>query len=220
MVDCGGLARLEPGHVDPCVQHMTFGRRAFFGYVARPDGDVWWFSNVPWPKEHARDELDAIPMEVWRERVLAHHRDDPEPIPEIIRSAETVAGKWPLHVMPSLPRWHAGRVGLVGDAAHAMPPHAGQGASLALEDAVVLAKCLRDVPHVEQAFTTFEEIRQRRVKRIAEQARRTGDHKIPGPLKARVRDLLLPSFLKLGARQAAEIYAYRVDWQSPILSDN
>ena len=36
----------EPGRYE-----LIFGRRAFFGHVAAPDGEVWWFANVPWKAE-------------------------------------------------------------------------------------------------------------------------------------------------------------------------
>ena len=52
----------------------------------------------------------------------------------------------PIHAIPHLPTWHTGRMVVIGDAAHAPSPTSGQGASLAIEDAVVLAKCLRDLP--------------------------------------------------------------------------
>lgn len=55
---------------------------------------------------------------------------------------------------------------LVGDAAHAASPAAGQGASMALEDSAILAKCLRDLPDTQQAFTTYERHRRQRVERL------------------------------------------------------
>jgi 2-polyprenyl-6-methoxyphenol hydroxylase-like FAD-dependent oxidoreductase len=63
----------------------------------------------------------------------------------------------------SLPRWHEGRVMLIGDAAHAVSPNAGQGASLALEDAMHLAKLLCDCPDYATAFACFEQVQKPRV---------------------------------------------------------
>jgi FAD-dependent urate hydroxylase len=62
-----------------------------------------------------------------------------------------------------LPAWHKGPVCLIGDAAHAMTPSAGQDASMALEDAIVLTRCLRDAPDAERAFAAFEALRKDRV---------------------------------------------------------
>ena len=61
---------------------------------------------------------------------------------------------------------------LIGDAAHAVSPNAGQGASLALEDAMYLAKLLRDCPDHPTAFACFEQDRKPRVERIVAAGRR------------------------------------------------
>jgi salicylate hydroxylase len=55
-----------------------------------------------------------------------------------------VSDRWGLFHRPPLGRWTKGRVTLLGDAAHAMAPHHGQGANQSIEDAVVLAACLGD----------------------------------------------------------------------------
>jgi 2-polyprenyl-6-methoxyphenol hydroxylase-like FAD-dependent oxidoreductase len=78
-------------------------------------------------------------------------------------------------VMPSdvmtvtLPYWTSDRVALLGDAAHAMSPFVGLGASLALEDAYVLAGELVQLPHdIETALIHYENKRMPRVRRAQE----------------------------------------------------
>ena len=70
--------------------------------------------------------------------------------------------------------WHTRHTLIIGDAAHAASPATGQGASMALEDAVVLAKALRDSPTIQAALSAYEHLRRPRVEQnIAASARLT-----------------------------------------------
>ncbi|MFC5409478.1 FAD-dependent oxidoreductase [Larkinella bovis] len=218
MVDCGGFAYCHPADLPASgAMQMTFGKKAFFGSIAKPDGEVYWFSNVAWPNEPQRDELKAISDEVWRLRLLQNHASDPEPIPTILKSTPGEIGRWPVYDMPSLRTWHQGPVCLIGDAAHATSPHSGQGASLALEDAAVLAQCLRDSLKTETAFARFERLRKERVEKIVQQARRTGNGKmVTNPVAVWFRDLMLPFFIRMGAKAAEPVLAYQVNWDEEV----
>ena len=186
--------------------------------MVKPSDEVFWFSNVPWAKEATRDELSAISPEVWKERLLELHRDDPEPVLEIIKATPAREfGKWPTRDMPTLPVWYRGAVCVMGDAAHATSPSAGQGGSMALEDTMVLSKCLRDIPNIEQAFSTFQNLRKTRVEAVIQQARRNGSRKIPHPILGLIRDLLLPKFLKAGAKGIHQTYTYKINWAEKIV---
>lgn len=214
-VDCGGFAYPSPALPVTGRMQMTFGRRAFFGSVAKPDGEVCWFSNLRWPQEPRRGELAALSDEEWRRLLLEAHADDHEPIPTLIRSTPGPLGRWGVYELPSLPTWHRGPVCLIGDAAHAASPHMGQGASTALEDALVLARCLRDAHDVTRAFAAFESLRRERVERIVELARRNGQQKaIANPIGGFIRDLMLPLFIKLGG-SPDWLYGYRLEREAP-----
>ncbi|MFI9643757.1 FAD-dependent oxidoreductase [Micromonospora sp. NPDC051925] len=137
-----------------------------------------------------------------------------EPNGELRRHHRRVGpiGRWPLYHLPFLPAWHRGDVCLAGDAAHAISPHMGQGAALALEDAAMLARCLRDTGNVRGAFAAFEQRRRPRVEGLVLQARKTGGQMTPnGPVARALRDLMLPFFLKLSLKNAESVYGYRVD---------
>jgi FAD-dependent urate hydroxylase len=73
----------------------------------------------------------------------------------------------PLHVGPASAvrphRWRHGRCVLLGDAAHAFSPTFSQGGSLAIEDALVLARSLRDTPRLDEALDRYEVARADRV---------------------------------------------------------
>jgi 2-polyprenyl-6-methoxyphenol hydroxylase-like FAD-dependent oxidoreductase len=109
---------------------------------------------------------------------------------------------------------------IVGDAAHATSPASGQGASMAIEDAVVLAICLRDLPGVQQAFAAYEQLRRERVERVVAQGARSSSGKAAGPIARVLRDLMLPVVLKRvassGEKSLAWMYDYHIDWDEKV----
>jgi 2-polyprenyl-6-methoxyphenol hydroxylase-like FAD-dependent oxidoreductase len=208
--------------VEPGVNHLVFGRRSFFGYVAHPNGDVWWFANPPRRAEPSPDELAAVPAEAWRSHLRDLFRDDRVPALEVIDRTEHISSGWITYDLPPVPTWHTGRTVLIGDAAHAVSPSAGQGASLAIEDAVVLAKCLRDAPDPAAAFRTFEALRRPRVERMVAQGRRNGSGKAAGPVARVFRDLGMPVAMGLMFRGGRDpfrwVWDHRIDWDEPVAS--
>lgn len=74
--------------------------------------------------------------------------------------------KWALFDRDPLPVWSQGRVTLLGDAAHPMLPFHGMGAAMALEDAVVLARCFEAADSIEEAFTRYEGARVERANKV------------------------------------------------------
>ena len=87
-------------------------------------------------------------------------------IQEIIRSVD-VPYKWALALRPTMDTWSRGRCTLLGDACHPMVPFLAQGAVMALEDALVLARCLEKHPndHVT-AFAHYESARVPRANKV------------------------------------------------------
>jgi 2-polyprenyl-6-methoxyphenol hydroxylase-like FAD-dependent oxidoreductase len=76
----------------------------------------------------------------------------------------------PLETMFLEGPWHQGRVVLLGDAVHASTPHLGQGAGMAIEDAIVLAEELSRHDTAETAFTGYRERRFERCRYIVEES--------------------------------------------------
>ena len=91
---------------------------------------------------------------------------------------------------------------VIGDAAHATSPASGQGASMAIEDAVELGRCLRDLPDPAAAFAAYEGLRRDRVERVVAQGARSSNSKAAGPVGRVMRDLLLPRMLRRAAGPA------------------
>jgi 2-polyprenyl-6-methoxyphenol hydroxylase-like FAD-dependent oxidoreductase len=218
LISCGGYARLPKGalpHLPLATQHLVFGKEAFFGFLISPEGDVYWFENLAYPGTPRRSELEAIPGEEWKARIMALHKEDQPYIQEIIAATGHKLGMYPIYDIPTQPVWHKGPVALIGDAAHATSPSAGQGASLALEDAIVLAKCLRDLPDAGAAFQSFEQLRRERAERVVKFSRRRGQNKVTAnPVAHWLRDLTLPLILRTFAKEETLewVSGYKVAW--------
>ena len=218
LLSLGGIARTSRIAATPDAYHMIFGARVFFGYSARPSGDIYWFANVARASEPGRQELSAIAPHAWKRQLLELVADDLGPARTIIESAGEEVGAYPIHDMPVVPMWHRGPMVLVGDAAHATSPSSGQGASLAIEDAIVLARCLRDVPDQNDALAAYARLRRTRVEKIVKYSARIGRTKSMGPLARQLRDLMMPIALKYFARSSAHawMYTYHIDWHEKI----
>src|SRR5260221_6807293 len=115
-----------------------------------------------------------IVSDAWQERMLDLFQGDLPLISELIRATESPIIGYPIYDIPTQPIWQKGPVVLVGDAIHAVSPGAGQGASLAVEDAIVLAKCLRDREDLSQVFATYEHLRRALVEHMVRYVRSLG----------------------------------------------
>ncbi|MGN9906908.1 FAD-dependent oxidoreductase [Phytohabitans sp. LJ34] len=219
LISNGGYARGVTVDSAPGDYEMIFGRKAFFGYAMSPDGEVWWFANVPRRPEPARGEVERVGTEEWRARLLELFAADAGPALPLIRAtpAEEFAAMTPVHAIPHLPRWHSRRMVVIGDAAHAPSPSSGQGASLSVEDAVVLAKSLRDTDDPADAFARFEAVRRPRVEQIVKWAAKVNSGKAAGPVARVFRDAMLPVVLKLTANSKTirDTYAHKLEWDAP-----
>jgi len=115
---------------------------------------------------------------------------------QIVDSADVVYK--PLEAVFVDEPWYRGRVLLIGDAAHATTPHLGQGAGMAIEDAVVLAEELTAGGHLEAQLQRFMARRFERCKYISEMSLLAGEKEVQ-------RD---PSFDRIGlVKQMLEVTA-------------
>jgi salicylate hydroxylase len=118
---------------------------------------------------------------------------------------------WSLFRLRDLPRWTAGRVALLGDAAHPVLPYLAQGAALAVEDALTIAACLAAAPgDVPAAFRRYQTIRRPRAVRVERLSRRYGRlYHLSGAARL-ARNLLLARRDEAGALARFNwLYAYR-----------
>lgn len=219
LLNFGGLAEIAV-QAKPDAAYFVFGKRAFLGYWLQPDGRTAWFSNLPYDKPMPLAEAREVPAADWLQRLRHAHADD-VPGRDLLEhtSAEQLIVLGSMQIMPRLPCWHRGRMVLVGDSVHAPSPSSGQGASLAIESAIQLARCLRDLPDVPAAFAAYEQLRRPRVEMVAARAAKTNNSKTFGPVAVTLMRLLMPIVIKtflnpektLGLEQR-----YRIDWDTPV----
>jgi salicylate hydroxylase len=122
------------------------------------------------PTESAPTESWTMPGRVadLLEAYAGWHDD----LQTLLSSVETVT-QWALHDRDPLDKWSGERVTLVGDAAHPMLPFAAQGANQSVEDAFVLAECLRGVEKDEMpaALLRYESLRRSRTADVQQRSR-------------------------------------------------
>jgi 2-polyprenyl-6-methoxyphenol hydroxylase-like FAD-dependent oxidoreductase len=174
---------------------FTFGNNGFFGYASggpvEEKSIMWWStfetSNLP-------DTKRIDPVEV-REAVIKRHKNWKDPIlQDIINGISTVESIYPTWVVPDLPTWGEKGIVLIGDAAHALSPTTGQGASQGLEDSQTLALLLsrslersnvystdydvqKEQDAIDLASKLFYDIRFPRIKAIADRGRKLDGNK-------------------------------------------
>ena len=217
VLNIGGFATAMEVDGVPGGYEMVFGKRAFFGYAKAPDGAVWWFANPPQRTEPAPGELAELTTAHWRARLRELFAVDRTPACAIIDATPGQLEAWATYDLPSVRRWHRDRMVLIGDAAHATSPASGQGASMAIEDAVELGRCLRDLPEPDAAFAAYEGLRRGRVEQVVADGARSSNMKAAGPVARVLRDALLPIFLRRqGDKAAAWLHGHHIDWDAPV----
>lgn len=134
-------------------------------YVTRKRDEIYFVTSMP-------EEASWLTKESWsakgdlktlQEAYSGFHSD----VQSVISACPEVH-KWALFDRDPLPTWVKGRVLLVGDACHPMTPYMAQGAAMALEDSVVLARCLDSFKgqDINTVFNVFESIRKPRTSEI------------------------------------------------------
>lgn len=146
-----------------------WGAAGRVGYVPIGNNQVYWFACKNAPAHSAEMQRYSV------DEVLRNFKHYAEPVPQII--AATAAGDliWndivdlkPIH------RFAFGKILLIGDAGHATTPNLGQGACLAMEDALVLANELDQAGVGELALKQFEKKRMARTHYIVNTSFRLG----------------------------------------------
>lgn len=174
----------------PC---MVLGKLNSFAFMpCNNSGDrVGCFATVE-SKERSREEWNRLQADkdTLQGYMRSHHEH--EQWPEIVHRASENVDKdtlslWPYYRVPKLKSWTSasGRVVVIGDAAHAMPPTGGQGAAMAFEDAITLADTLTRMnskdSDLQRLLNSWQTVRQSRIEKILAFTARSGDSRKASP---------------------------------------
>lgn len=143
----------------PGMVTMVRGSAVSVGYLVSPAGQTFWFARQTAP---ALEQTSRVPAPLRAELLDLLHRDR-TPAAAIVEATDELLVT-NARDLPGLTTWTRQRAVLVGDAAHAASPATGQGASMAFEDAVVLAKAVREAG-TEVGPTLYERLRRPRTDR-------------------------------------------------------
>jgi 2-polyprenyl-6-methoxyphenol hydroxylase-like FAD-dependent oxidoreductase len=157
-----GIARLEHAALLPDTAMEIYGGGRRFGIGPVGLGRTGW-----WATANETEAAAEVPSE-HQKKLLKLFEGWCAPVRELIEATPSEAIlRNPTYDRPPAPRWGDGRVTLLGDAAHPLTPNFGQGGCMAIEDAVVLARCLSKYGDAARALRVYEAHRRTRTARVA-----------------------------------------------------
>jgi len=140
------------------LRQASRGSRQLAGFLPLGEGRCSLF----WSLECRQlDALHAAGLDAWKQDVLRLMPEAAEMLSQIESFEQTRFATY-LHVM--MRRWHTSRMMLLGDAAHSMSPHLGQGINLALLDGLTIAGALNTTRSILEAFELHSQLRRAHVR--------------------------------------------------------
>lgn len=195
-----GISSIE---LEPRMWNLTFGKNGVFVHTTVDERTAWWAAQLADPVEPKLPEFDEGE---WLRRLEPLF---PERMPAAVMAQATkVLVATRLYTCDPVKTWRTDRVVMLGDAVH--PAGVGQGASMAIEDAVVLTNALRDQPSLPAALKYFEEERRRRTERVMKHADDARNAKLPGPVKRFADMAMMKMFLPFMERANGYLYDYKL----------
>ena len=179
-----------------------------FGFVTIGKGRMYWYVA----SKASEGQPDAP---IGRKRELQEmFQNWPSPIPELIgKTDEANIIKTDLYDRVPLQKWSFSNITLLGDAAHPTLPTMGQGACMAIEDALVVTKCLLEYSDAATAFRQYESLRLIRTKKIVEQSLLIGKvARIENPVVVALRNTLMKLLSQQFDNDYKVLHGYKVSF--------
>ncbi|WP_251399703.1 FAD-dependent monooxygenase [Metabacillus litoralis] len=155
-----GISTYTDQYTKSGLAFEAWGNGMRFGFIPMSDSLVYWFAT-----RNTSENLSE--GQISKEQLIHTFREFVEPVPTVIKvTKEKDITRKVIYDLKPLQNWSKGRVLLIGDAAHPTTPNLGQGACMALEDAVILAQTLEKGNSISHTVKTFEDMRMDRAKFI------------------------------------------------------
>ncbi|HEY0233639.1 MAG TPA: FAD-dependent monooxygenase [Afipia sp.] len=149
--------------IDDCTKWWGPDRHIVIYFVKPDRSEVYFVTSQPEPGFNIESWSTMGNVDDLRKAFADFHPQ----VRHVLASCPSVH-KWALVDRDPLPQWSKGNITLIGDACHPMTPYMAQGAAMAIEDAAVLSRCLKNVDRdgVPEAFRRFEASRKPRTSRV------------------------------------------------------
>jgi 6-hydroxynicotinate 3-monooxygenase len=155
-------ALLKGTVIDQCCKWWGTDRHIVIYYVTANRDEVYFVTSVPEPEFTVESWSATGGLDALRRHFTGFH----EQVQRVVHGCPSVH-KWAIVDRDPLPRWGEGPMVLLGDAAHPMTQYMAQGAATAMEDAVVLSRCIEAQPDdIPAAFARYAQARRERTARI------------------------------------------------------
>ncbi|MBW4440705.1 MAG: FAD-dependent monooxygenase [Plectolyngbya sp. WJT66-NPBG17] len=200
-----GLTNHVPSGYHPGYIQEFLGCGKGFGFMMLGKGKMYWYAAAT----AIEAQSDAA---MGRKKELeTMYQDWFSSIPELITATdEANILTTDLYDRPPIQPWSQQNITLVGDAAHPMLPAMGQGACTALEDAYVVAKCLKEQPDPIAAFQQYESLRSPRTQAIVKQSLQSGKMgELKNPLAVGLRNTFMKVMGSAISDSFKSLHAYR-----------
>ncbi|UYX54520.1 FAD-dependent monooxygenase [Bacillus thuringiensis] len=185
----------------------TWGTNGRFGIVPLPNNEVYWYALI---NAKARDRKYTA---YTTADLYNHFKSYHSPIPDILNNASdvTMIHRDIVDITP-MKQFFEKRIVFIGDAAHALTPNLGQGACQAIEDAIILAECIKNNAHYRQAFIEYEQKRRDRIIKISNTAWKVGKMaQIESKPLTILRNQVMKRIPKwISEKQAHELYSFHL----------